>query len=58
MIGVIDRVDGIFQSTEWSNEYKGYGFEIEEVIVHEKPTPGTYHYKFFLDSLRIHQQQE
>ena len=30
-IGVIDRVDGIFQNTEWSNEYKGYGFEIEEV---------------------------
>lgn len=43
MIGVIDRVDGIFQNTEWSNEYKGYGFEIEEVIVHEKPTQG-FHY--------------
>jgi len=58
MIGVIDRVDGIFQNTEWSNEYKGYGFEIEEVIVHEKPTQGMYHHQLFLDSLKIDQQQE
>lgn len=36
MIGVIDRVDSIYQNTQWSSEYKGYGFEIVEVIVHVK----------------------
>ncbi|KAJ7337748.1 Disintegrin and metalloproteinase domain-containing protein 17 [Desmophyllum pertusum] len=44
MIGVVDRVDSIFQRTTWSDQYKGYGFEIEEVIVHEKPTPSVFHY--------------
>ncbi|XP_015780892.1 PREDICTED: ADAM 17-like protease [Acropora digitifera] len=35
MIGVADRVSTIFERTEWSNEYVGYGFEIAQVIVHE-----------------------
>ncbi|XP_058953790.2 ADAM 17-like protease [Pocillopora verrucosa] len=44
MIGVIDRVDSIFQRTAWSEEYKGYGFEIQKVLVHETPTRETDHY--------------
>lgn len=39
MIGVADRVDTIYRRTEWSNEYKGYGFEIADVIVHEDSFP-------------------
>ncbi|KAL9961542.1 hypothetical protein ACROYT_G030500 [Oculina patagonica] len=48
MIGVIDRVDGIYQNTEWSDEYKGYGFEIQEVVVHVEPSPGN-HYNMKTD---------
>ncbi|KAK2553480.1 ADAM 17-like protease [Acropora cervicornis] len=45
MIGVADRVNTIFQRTEWSNEYVGYGFEIAQVIVHEDISPrGPRHY--------------
>lgn len=45
MIGVADRVNTIFQRTEWSNEYLGYGFEIAQVIVHEDISPtGPRHY--------------
>lgn len=32
-IGVADRVDTIYRRTEWSNEYKGYGFEIADVCM-------------------------
>ncbi|XP_044170403.1 uncharacterized protein LOC122954426 [Acropora millepora] len=33
MIGVADRVNTIFQRTEWGSEYAGYGFEIADVCL-------------------------
>ncbi|XP_068705406.1 ADAM 17-like protease [Montipora foliosa] len=48
MIGVADRVDTIYKRTEWSNDYKGYGFEIAEVIVHEQSDSSrVHHYNMF-----------
>lgn len=43
MIGVADRVDKIYRDTEWSSEYKGYGFEITEVTVHTAPGPNDHY---------------
>jgi len=41
MIGVADRVDAIYRSTDWSSEYTGYGFEIAKVIVHKESHPSS-----------------
>nr|UST29447.1 ADAM 17-like protease [Haliclona caerulea] len=45
MIGVADRVDQIYKSTEWSSGYGGFGFEIGKVIVHKESfKSGAMHY--------------
>ncbi|KAI4889552.1 hypothetical protein NFI96_033120 [Prochilodus magdalenae] len=47
LIELIDRVDDIYRNTSWDDEYKGYGVQIHQIIIHKHPTqvsPGTNHY--------------
>nr|XP_032825817.1 disintegrin and metalloproteinase domain-containing protein 17 [Petromyzon marinus] len=39
LIELIDRVDDIYRITTWdNNNYRGYGLQIDQIIVHQKPT--------------------
>ncbi|CAH1772916.1 unnamed protein product [Owenia fusiformis] len=38
LIGLIDRVDALYRRTDFDSSYKGMGFEIKEIRVHEEPT--------------------
>uniref|UniRef100_UPI00398F4E7D disintegrin and metalloproteinase domain-containing protein 17-like isoform X2 n=1 Tax=Pristiophorus japonicus TaxID=55135 RepID=UPI00398F4E7D len=39
LIELIDRVDDIYRNTSWNNAgFKGYGLQIEEIIVNKAPT--------------------
>uniref|UniRef100_A0A8D0LAC7 Disintegrin and metalloproteinase domain-containing protein 17 n=1 Tax=Sphenodon punctatus TaxID=8508 RepID=A0A8D0LAC7_SPHPU len=48
LIELIDRVDDIYRNTSWDNaNFKGYGIQIHEIIIHNVPqdvTPGQKHY--------------
>uniref|UniRef100_A0ACB8GF20 Disintegrin and metalloproteinase domain-containing protein 17 n=1 Tax=Sphaerodactylus townsendi TaxID=933632 RepID=A0ACB8GF20_9SAUR len=48
LIELIDRVDDIYRNTSWDNEnFKGYGIQIEQIIVHNAPenvSAGQKHY--------------
>ncbi|KAE8605038.1 hypothetical protein XENTR_v10014947 [Xenopus tropicalis] len=48
LIELIDRVDDIYRNTSWdNNQWKGYGVQIEQIIVHKEPenvTQGQKHY--------------
>ncbi|XP_043935109.1 disintegrin and metalloproteinase domain-containing protein 17 isoform X2 [Protopterus annectens] len=50
LIELFDRVDDIYRNTSWdadNGSYKGYGVQIDQVIVHKQPqnvTGGTIHY--------------
>ncbi|XP_071999659.1 disintegrin and metalloproteinase domain-containing protein 17 isoform X1 [Engystomops pustulosus] len=37
LIELIDRVDDIYRNTSWDTQYKGYGVQIEQIIVHKEP---------------------
>uniref|UniRef100_A0A0K8RYD1 Disintegrin and metalloproteinase domain-containing protein 17 n=1 Tax=Crotalus horridus TaxID=35024 RepID=A0A0K8RYD1_CROHD len=38
LIELIDRVDDIYRNTSWDNaHFKGYGIQIEQIIVHSEP---------------------
>ncbi|XP_070589067.1 disintegrin and metalloproteinase domain-containing protein 17 [Erythrolamprus reginae] len=38
LIELIDRVDDIYRNTSWDNaQFKGYGIQIEQIIVHSEP---------------------
>ncbi|XP_041043950.1 disintegrin and metalloproteinase domain-containing protein 17 isoform X1 [Carcharodon carcharias] len=41
LIELIDRVDDIYRNTTWSAGWKGYGVQIEEIIVNKEPTKVT-----------------
>uniref|UniRef100_A0A4W5MLF2 ADAM metallopeptidase domain 17 n=1 Tax=Hucho hucho TaxID=62062 RepID=A0A4W5MLF2_9TELE len=46
-IELIDRVDDIYRSTLWDDEYKGYGVQIQQIIIEKLPTrvpPGEAHF--------------
>uniref|UniRef100_A0A8C9F4M5 ADAM17 membrane-proximal domain-containing protein n=1 Tax=Pavo cristatus TaxID=9049 RepID=A0A8C9F4M5_PAVCR len=47
-IELIDRVDDIYRNTSWDNgAFKGYGIQIEQIIIHSEPKhvePGEKHY--------------
>ncbi|CAB1340423.1 unnamed protein product [Coregonus sp. 'balchen'] len=47
LIELIDRVDDIYRSTSWDDEYKGYGVQIQQIIIEKLPTrvpPGEAHF--------------
>uniref|UniRef100_A0AAZ3PQ96 ADAM metallopeptidase domain 17b n=1 Tax=Oncorhynchus tshawytscha TaxID=74940 RepID=A0AAZ3PQ96_ONCTS len=47
LIELIDRVDDIYRSTSWDDEYKGYGVQIQQIIIEKVPTrvpPGEAHF--------------
>ncbi|XP_008115827.1 disintegrin and metalloproteinase domain-containing protein 17 isoform X1 [Anolis carolinensis] len=48
LIELIDRVDDIYRNTSWDNaNFKGYGIQIDQIIVHSEPKkvrPGEKHY--------------
>uniref|UniRef100_A0AAY4AJ23 Uncharacterized protein n=1 Tax=Denticeps clupeoides TaxID=299321 RepID=A0AAY4AJ23_9TELE len=47
LIELIDRVDDIYRNTSWDDEFKGYGVQIQQIIINKEPTevpPGTLHY--------------
>ncbi|KAH0621986.1 hypothetical protein JD844_023833 [Phrynosoma platyrhinos] len=48
LIELIDRVDDIYRNTSWDNaNFKGYGIQIDQIIVHSEPQavlPGQKHY--------------
>ncbi|KAJ3607222.1 hypothetical protein NHX12_026735 [Muraenolepis orangiensis] len=47
LIELIDRVDDIYRNTSWDEEFKGYGVQIQEVIIKKEPTsvpPGGAHF--------------
>ncbi|XP_075057555.1 disintegrin and metalloproteinase domain-containing protein 17 [Mixophyes fleayi] len=37
LIELIDRVDDIYRNTTWDPQWKGYGIQIEQIIVHKEP---------------------
>ncbi|XP_077147522.1 disintegrin and metalloproteinase domain-containing protein 17 isoform X1 [Ranitomeya variabilis] len=37
LIELIDRVDDIYRNTSWDSQWKGYGVQIEQIIVHKEP---------------------
>lgn len=39
LIELIDRVDDIYRNTSWDDEFKGYGVQIQQVIIEKEPTP-------------------
>ncbi|KAJ1149943.1 hypothetical protein NDU88_002741 [Pleurodeles waltl] len=48
LIELIDRVDDIYRNTSWDADWKDYGVQIEQIIVHKEPeklsTPDQKHY--------------
>ncbi|KAM9777628.1 disintegrin and metalloproteinase domain-containing protein 17a [Neosynchiropus ocellatus] len=38
LIELIDRVDDIFRNTTWGNDFKGYGVQIQQIIINKEPT--------------------
>ncbi|XP_057208452.1 disintegrin and metalloproteinase domain-containing protein 17 [Triplophysa rosa] len=40
LIELIDRVDDIYRNTSWDEEYKGYGVQIQQIIINKSPTKG------------------
>ncbi|XP_077394647.1 disintegrin and metalloproteinase domain-containing protein 17-like isoform X1 [Festucalex cinctus] len=38
LIELIDRVDDIYRNTAWDDEFKGYGVQIHQIIIHREPT--------------------
>ncbi|XP_036398260.1 disintegrin and metalloproteinase domain-containing protein 17-like isoform X2 [Megalops cyprinoides] len=38
LIELIDRVDDIYRDTSWDDEYKGYGVQIQQIIINKEPT--------------------
>ncbi|XP_028857854.1 disintegrin and metalloproteinase domain-containing protein 17 isoform X2 [Denticeps clupeoides] len=38
LIELIDRVDDIYRNTSWDNEFKGYGVQIQQIIINKEPT--------------------
>ncbi|KAG7460615.1 hypothetical protein MATL_G00200550 [Megalops atlanticus] len=47
LIELIDRVDDIYRNTSWDDEFKGYGVQIQQIIINKKPTevpPGVAHF--------------
>uniref|UniRef100_A0A8C2GY18 ADAM metallopeptidase domain 17a n=1 Tax=Cyprinus carpio TaxID=7962 RepID=A0A8C2GY18_CYPCA len=46
-IELIDRVDDIYRNTSWDDDFKGYGVQIQQIIINKEPTkvaPGKIHY--------------
>uniref|UniRef100_A0A667Y0W9 ADAM metallopeptidase domain 17 n=1 Tax=Myripristis murdjan TaxID=586833 RepID=A0A667Y0W9_9TELE len=39
LIELIDRVDDIYRNTSWDDEFKGYGVQIQQIIIEKSPTP-------------------
>lgn len=39
LIELIDRVDDIYRNTSWTDEFKGYGVQIHQIIINKGPTP-------------------
>ncbi|KAM9315574.1 disintegrin and metalloproteinase domain-containing protein 17 [Gastrophryne carolinensis] len=37
LIELIDRVDDIYRNTSWDSQWKGYGVQIDQIIVHKEP---------------------
>uniref|UniRef100_A0A8C5A9B7 ADAM metallopeptidase domain 17 n=1 Tax=Gadus morhua TaxID=8049 RepID=A0A8C5A9B7_GADMO len=37
-IELIDRVDDIYRNTSWDEEFKGYGVQIQQIIIEKAPT--------------------
>ncbi|KAI3364677.1 hypothetical protein L3Q82_011448 [Scortum barcoo] len=47
LIELIDRVDDIYRNTSWDDEFKGYGVQIQQIIIEKSPTavaPGKSHF--------------
>uniref|UniRef100_A0A8C1UHD8 ADAM metallopeptidase domain 17b n=1 Tax=Cyprinus carpio TaxID=7962 RepID=A0A8C1UHD8_CYPCA len=47
LIELIDRVDDIYRNTSWDEEFKGYGVQIQQIIINKTPTqvePGGAHF--------------
>uniref|UniRef100_A0A8D3DDX9 ADAM metallopeptidase domain 17 n=1 Tax=Scophthalmus maximus TaxID=52904 RepID=A0A8D3DDX9_SCOMX len=47
LIELIDRVDDIYRNTSWDDEFKGYGVQIQQIIIETTPTsvaPGKSHF--------------
>lgn len=47
LIELIDRVDDIYRNTSWDEEFKGYGVQIQQIIINKEPTKvssGEIHY--------------
>uniref|UniRef100_A0AAR2LTL3 ADAM metallopeptidase domain 17 n=1 Tax=Pygocentrus nattereri TaxID=42514 RepID=A0AAR2LTL3_PYGNA len=47
LIELIDRVDDIYRNTSWDEEFKGYGVQIQQIIINKTPTkpdPGKAHF--------------
>ncbi|RXN19098.1 disintegrin and metallo ase domain-containing 17-like isoform X2 [Labeo rohita] len=47
LIELIDRVDDIYRNTSWDEQFKGYGVQIQQIIINKEPTkvaPGESHY--------------
>ncbi|KAK0140754.1 Disintegrin and metalloproteinase domain-containing protein 17 [Merluccius polli] len=38
LIELIDRVDDIYRNTSWDEEFKGYGVQIQQIIIEKGPT--------------------
>ncbi|KAM4625485.1 disintegrin and metalloproteinase domain-containing protein 17a [Polymixia lowei] len=38
LIELIDRVDDIYRNTTWNDEFKGYGVQIQQIIINKEPT--------------------
>ncbi|XP_053192332.1 disintegrin and metalloproteinase domain-containing protein 17a [Scomber japonicus] len=38
LIELIDRVDDIYRNTTWNDEFKGYGVQIHQIIIHKEWT--------------------
>ncbi|XP_072313943.1 disintegrin and metalloproteinase domain-containing protein 17a isoform X2 [Eucyclogobius newberryi] len=38
LIELIDRVDDIYRNTTWDEEFKGYGVQIQQMIINKAPT--------------------
>ncbi|XP_063040209.1 disintegrin and metalloproteinase domain-containing protein 17a [Engraulis encrasicolus] len=38
LIELVDRVDDIYRNTSWDEEFKGYGVQIQQIIIHKEAT--------------------
>ncbi|XP_041668557.1 disintegrin and metalloproteinase domain-containing protein 17a [Cheilinus undulatus] len=38
LIELIDRVDDIYRNTTWNEDFKGYGVQIQQIIINKEPT--------------------